>query len=119
MRPTMRNILLSILLAIPMAAQNVTAGSQSVTAGPIFNSTPPPYTLIDLSHPATANGSLTAASLGWRGGGPCTGAFKLKVFHPSATNTLTSFTFVGERGPFTAQPGRNHISITPPIDVLK
>lgn len=111
--------LFCLLIAIPAVAQSVTVGSQSMagTIGYTFN---PPYTLIDLSHPATADGTLNFASVQWTGTATgCAGAFKVKFLHPSSTVTIGAFTLVAERGPFTAQPGRNQVSLTPPVTVAK
>ena len=111
--------LLLSLIALPIAAQNVTVGSQSLSGTILYNSTPP-FTLIDLSHPANVDGTLNYASIFWSGTATgCTGAFKVKVFHPSSSSTLTTFSLVAERGPFTAQPGRNQVSLTPAIAVQK
>lgn len=115
----MRTALLLTFLAVPAFAQNVTIGSQSMagTIGYTFN---PPYTLIDLSHPATADGTLNFASVQWTGTATgCAGAFKVKFLHPSSMVTIGTFTLVAERGPFTAQPGRNQVSLTPPVTVAK
>ncbi|HEY4642399.1 MAG TPA: hypothetical protein VII75_13725 [Thermoanaerobaculia bacterium] len=111
-------VFLCTLFASAATAQTVTIGSQSVNAGAILNSATPPFTLIDLSHPATANGTINYVSVGW-GGGSCTGGFKVKILRPAATNTLTTFTLAGERGPFTALAGRNRVQLTPPLDVQK
>lgn len=114
-----RLALLLSFLALPAAAQSVTVGSQSM-AGSIAYSFNPPYTLIDLSHPATADGTLNFASVLWTGTATgCAGAFKVKFLHPSSAVTIGTFTLVAERGPFTAQPGRNQVALTPPVTVAK
>ena len=114
-----RFALLSSFLAIPAAAQSVTVGSQSLASTILYNSTPP-FTLIDLSHPAAVDGTLNYASIYWSGTTTgCTGAFKIKVFRPNDPSGLTTFTLVADRGPFTAQPGRNQVSLTPPISAKK
>jgi len=111
-----RTFLLCVALAMPAAAQNVVVGSQAVLSGSISFNTTPPYTLVDVSHPANADGTLTSASVGWISKS-CTGAFKIKFLRPSSTAELTSFTVVAERGPFTAVAGRNQLSLTPPVAV--
>jgi hypothetical protein len=106
-------ILVSLTASLP--AQNVVVGTQSL-GGTIAQSATPPYTMIDLSHPATADGSVTSASVRW-GGTSCTAAFKLKFLRPANAATLTTFTLVAERGPFNAVGGRNQLVLTPPVDV--
>jgi len=109
--------LLFVLLILPASAQTVVVGSefQMVNLG---HSSAPPYTLMDLSHPASADGSLTSASVHWLGKG-CTGAFKLKVVRPANTLSISSATLVAERGPFNAVPGRNQVELAPPVSVKK
>lgn len=114
----MLRISLCILLALPIAAQTVTAGSQSVTAGTVVNNAAAPFTLVDLSHPVTANGSIAYVSVMW-GGGSCSSAYKVKILRPSSSTALGNFILVAERGPFNVQAGRNRVQLTPPIDVEK
>lgn len=114
----MLRISLCILLALPVAAQTVTIGSQAVTAGTALSTAATPFTLVDLSHPATANGSIAYVSVMWVGGS-CSSGFKVKFLRPSASNALGNFTLVAERGPFNVQAGRNRVQLTPPVDVEK
>jgi len=114
----LRTIILALILAsltASLPAQNVVVGTQS-SGGTIAQSATPPFTMIDLSHPATAGGAVTSASVRW-GAGSCTAAFKLKFLRPANTLTLTTFTLVAERGPFNAVAGRNQLVLTPPVDV--
>src|SRR5258708_1765638 len=114
----MRNItvgLLLVLLALTASAQNVVVGTQ-LLGGTLSRTGTPPYTLIDLSHPASADGTVTSASVKWNVRS-CTGAFKLKFLRQSDPSSLTTFTLVAERGPFTAQAGRNLLAVSPPVDV--
>lgn len=114
----MRNITIALLLAcltLPASAQSVVVGTQ-LLGGTISRSNTPPYTLIDLSHPANADGTVTSASVKWIARS-CTGAFKLKFLRPSDPMALTTFTLIAERGPFTAQAGRNLLPVSPPVDV--
>ncbi|HEY4642398.1 MAG TPA: hypothetical protein VII75_13720 [Thermoanaerobaculia bacterium] len=114
----MRRSFLIVFFTLPLFAQTVTIGSQSVTAGALLNSAAAPYTLVDLSHPATTNGSIAYVSTGW-GGGTCSGAYKVKVLRPASTTSLGNFTLVAERGPFNVTGERNRVQLTPPIDVEK
>jgi hypothetical protein len=115
----MRTIILALTLASltsSLSAQNVVVGTQSL-GGTIVQGGNPPYTMIDLSHPATADGTMTSASVFWGGGKSCTTAFKLKFLRPAGPTELTTFTLVAERGPFNAVAGRNQLFLTPPVDV--
>lgn len=108
-----------LLAAIPLAAQSITIGSQSLAGDVLYGSTPP-FTLVDLSHPAAVDGTVNFASVQWNGSNTgCTNAYKVKILHPNSATSLTTFTLVAERGPFTAQPGRNLVSLTPPVAVKK
>src|SRR5260370_58702 len=112
---TIAFIVTLLLIAASAPAQTVVAGSQSQIANIAENSTPP-YTLVDLTHPATADGTLTTASVKWAARS-CTSAYKVKFLRPSDTFSLTTYTLVAERGPFTSQPGFDILSLTPPVDV--
>jgi hypothetical protein len=104
-------------LALTASAQTVTVGSLK-QIHPLSYAFTPPYTLIDLSHPANADGTVTSAAVAW-GGSSCTAAFKLKFLRPTNTTSLTTYSLVGERGPFNAVAGRNQLPLTPPIDIKK
>jgi len=108
---------LFMLLVLPASAQSVVVGSQHQIPGLqyIFN---PPHTIVDVSHPATANGNVTLTSFFWGGAG-CTGALKIKFLRPTVSDSLGAFTLVAERGPFTALNGRNRAPLTPPVAVQK
>jgi hypothetical protein len=114
---TIAAVLFISVFAVFASAQNVVVGSQAPVAG-IALISPPPYTLIDISHPATADGTLTTASLRWSGKS-CTSAFRIKFFRPSDSFSLTTFTVVAERGPFNALSGKNQVFFNPPVDVKK
>jgi hypothetical protein len=114
----LRTIIPALILASltsALSAQNVIVGTQSL-GGHILQNAAPPFTMIDLSHPATADGSVASASVQW-GGGSCTAAFKVKFLRPSSSSSLTTFSLVAERGPFNAVAGRNQLTLTPPVDV--
>jgi hypothetical protein len=104
-----------LLLAISLNAQTVVVGSQPILSSTFSNSTAP-YTVVDLSHPATAAGALSSASVLWKAGS-CTSAFKLKFLRPASTQQLSTYTLVAERGPFNAVLGRNQLQLLPPVDV--
>jgi hypothetical protein len=114
----MRTIIPALILAsltFSLSAQNVVVGTHSLGTT-ILQNAQPPYTLIDLSHPATADGSMSSASVRW-GSKSCTTAFKLKFLRPASSLSLTTFTLVAERGPFNAVAGRNQVVLTPPVPV--
>jgi hypothetical protein len=108
-------VLLFTVLGARASAQNVVIGAQVLEPNLLHNSTPP-YTLIDISSPATSDGAVTTASVRW-GFKACTSAFKLKFLRPG--NNSTTFTLVAERGPFNAVLGRNQVPLTPPVDLKK
>jgi len=113
-KPTL-SVLLIAASALTATAQTVVVGSQPVIAKLARNS-PAPYTLVDVTHPATADGTLTSLSVRWSVRS-CTSAFKVKFLRPADPFSLTTFTVVAERGPFTAIPGVNQIALTPAVDV--
>jgi len=106
---------LFLLFALPASAQSVVVGSQYQIPA-VFYILSPPWTIVDIAHPATANGNVTLTSFYWGGGG-CTGALKIKFLRPAAADSLGAFTLVAERGPFTAVTGRNRAPLTPPVAV--
>jgi hypothetical protein len=113
-----RTIILAVVLTLltaSLSAQNVVVGTQSL-GGTIAQSATPPFTMIDLSHPATADGTVASASVRWAAGS-CTAAFKVKFLRPASPSSLTTFTLVAERGPFNAVAGRNQIVLAPPVDL--
>jgi hypothetical protein len=114
---TIAAVLFISLFAVSAIAQSVVIGSQAPLAGIGFNSQPP-YTLIDLTHPATADGTLTVVSLKWSFNA-CTSAFKLKFLRPADQFSLTTFTIVADQGPFNALLGTNQILLNPPVTVKK
>src|SRR5947209_5592012 len=93
-------VLICILLCSPaLFAQSVTIGTLPQSGTTQFTSSQ--QTFVDLTHPATASGAISAVTVRWsiNGGGTCTNAFKVKFIHPNANGTGFSVT---ERGPFTA-----------------
>ena len=75
-----------------------------------------PYTLIDLSRPATATGNLTQVKLGWASGG-CNSAVRIKVFRragstlvPTAQSAALSLTSPDANVVFTS-------TLAPPLPV--
>jgi hypothetical protein len=110
-------MLLLTTLAFPLAAQTVVIGTQKVA--PLTTTYPAaPFTYIDLSSVATADGTVTRGSIRWEDG-PCTNAYKVKFFRPSSPLSARTVTLLGERGPFTAQRGTNIFPVNPPIAVKK
>ncbi|HEV7487962.1 MAG TPA: hypothetical protein VGQ65_20005 [Thermoanaerobaculia bacterium] len=103
--------------AVSALAQSVVIGSQAPLGGIGIN-TQPPYTLIDLTHPATADGTLTVVSLKWSSHA-CTSIFKLKFLRPTDEFSLTTFTVVADQGPFNSVLGTNQVFLNPPVTVKK
>ena len=102
------------LLATTLGAQPLTVGSQPVNA--IFGlsgafATTAPWSIIDVAHPASANGTVNRASVNWSFG--CTGAFKLAFLR--RTGSPTQFTVVAVRGPFDSVAGRAEVVLSPAV----
>jgi hypothetical protein len=115
----MRNysITLTLLLVAPAVSAQVTVGSMPAS-GNYFtqsNNGVGPYTFIDLSHPATASGTMNTASVRWFGG--CSNAFKVKFIR--LTNGVANYTETAERGPFnvTAPGGVTTVALSPTVTV--
>ena len=100
-------------------AAEISIGKIRSTAAAIFgNSTGTPTTVIDLSSPASADGSISHfVSRVATVNGSCTGAtFKVRVFRQ---NGQAKFDLVAERGPFPMNAGLNSVDLTPAIAVSK
>jgi hypothetical protein len=110
----MRKFLVGIplLFVCSILTAQVTIGSMPAVSGS-YNGMGP-STVVDLSHPASASGTLTAAAVRWNIG--CSNAFKLKFLRLS---NLTSYTVHAERGPFNASSGTNLVTLSPPVEVQK
>ncbi len=116
----MRKVILAValLLVSSTVAAQVTVGGMPVSG--IYytqsNNGISPYTFVDLSHPATANGTLSTASVRWAGG--CANAFKLKFLRLSGG--LSSYTVTADRGPFSVSAiGITTVALTPAVTVQK
>lgn len=70
-----------------------------------------PFTVLDLSSPATSNGTIGAVA--FRGNQACTGAFKVKFFHVNGS----VFTPYAERGPFDVTFPITVVQMTPAVSV--
>jgi hypothetical protein len=77
-----------------------------------------PLTTLDFSHPATANGLLTTATVRWTQApaAGCTAAMKLKLVRPNVS-PFGGFFVVAERGPFDMVNGYNTLTLTPAVDL--
>ncbi|MBV9492746.1 MAG: hypothetical protein JOZ54_00755 [Acidobacteria bacterium] len=104
------------LAALPLFAADVIVGD--IPSSAEFAYVPGTKTVIDLSRPATANGTLTDATVRWRGqNGPCTDAFKVRFFRAAS---LTSYTLIAERGPFsTGTSELTNVTLSPGVAVQK
>jgi len=78
-----------------------------------------PFTTLDFSHPATAAGTLTTATVRWTQApaAGCTDAMKLKIVRPTPSPFGALFV-IAERGPFNMSNGFNTVQLVPPIDVI-
>ncbi|MEA2338871.1 MAG: hypothetical protein QOE82_2878, partial [Thermoanaerobaculia bacterium] len=107
--------ILAILFAASLAAQPLTVGTQIVDNGGTATITNGgPVTYVNLSDGATANGTVSKATVSWSAS--CSNAFKI-VFLRETFQSVAAFTLVATRGPFNAVSGRNEVSLTPPVTV--
>jgi hypothetical protein len=85
--------------------------------GSVIKAPNPVITLIDLSHPATASATVTAASVRYNlpPAGSCANAFKVKFLRPNSG--LTSYVVLAERGPFNATAQVTDVPISPGVAV--
>lgn len=86
-------------------AQNVTIGSLHFQLGVVLSDAG--FEVIDTSHPATADGSITNASLVWVSSLGCSNAFKLRVFR--LTTDGMNVSLVGETPPLDGIPGNGDV----------
>ncbi|HET7451700.1 MAG TPA: hypothetical protein VFL12_03090 [Thermoanaerobaculia bacterium] len=104
----------ALLLASAAVGQPVRIGTLSNAGASDLTG---PVTQVDLTHPATADGVLTTATVYWQeGAGPCTQAMKIKVFRLVDDDDLE---FVDERGPFDVATGLVTVALSPPLAVAK
>lgn len=117
MQSEKRGFFLSFAVGALLLAAGTRPSAGAVSIGTLgnaieFNYSATPATIVDLAHGATANGSLTSATVIWSGG-PCTNAFKIKFFRPAQG----AVAFLGERGPFAAADGFVTVSLSPAMAV--
>jgi len=96
--------LLLTILVIAAGASAQTIGNYVLAPNASTTGLVPPFTVLDLSSPATSSGTIGAIAV--RGNQPCSGAFKVKFFHVSGA----VYSPYAERGPF---------DITFPITVVQ
>jgi len=113
-RVTLLSIVLLVVSALSLRAQDVLMGGISSPRIFLENLNSSQTTFVDLAHPANGAGSLTHAVV--RMFGPCNPAFRLKFIRPSGTN-LNVF---AERGPFAitgSAQALNDVALSPPVNV--
>jgi hypothetical protein len=114
---TMMFLGLSACLSVAASAQDV--GYLSPRGGVAFVADAGvPFTTVDFSHPATAAGALTTATVRWAQAptAGCTNAMKLKIIRP-VPNPFGSFFVVAERGPFNVVNGFDTVDLSPAVSV--
>ncbi|HJT16300.1 MAG TPA: hypothetical protein VJ853_02885 [Thermoanaerobaculia bacterium] len=108
--------LIAFLAAPALFAQPLTVGSMPNDAnfglGGTY-ATSAPYSIVDIAHPATSNGTVSRASVMWSF--TCAGAFKLAFLRPG--NSPSALTVTAVRGPFDATTGRVDVPLSPPVNV--
>ncbi len=115
MKRALAAVALAASIAVAAAAQSVTIGRlyPQEGGGTPFAGDATPFSFVDFTHPATANGVLMHAAVRWANAPttPCTNAFKLKFLRPFGSTS--TYSLVDERGPFAASEGRNEFAIDP------
>src|SRR3954452_14507973 len=118
----MKRILLAscaMFLALGAAAQKI--GTYALwpdvaldTSGISFGPPPadPAHTYVNLSNPATSNGTIRLIAFRAAPATACTDGAKVKFFHRSG-NTINLF---AERGPFTVAGNMHKFTLSPPVD---
>jgi hypothetical protein len=99
-----RFLSLLLMIVVSAGASAQTIGNYILAPNATTSGLSIPYTVLDLSSPATSNGTIAAVAV--RGTTACTNAFKVKFFHVTG-NVYTPY---AERGPF---------DITFPITVVQ
>jgi hypothetical protein len=103
-----------IVLSIASLASGQTVGWLKPITDNTILSSPTVLTGVNYSHPATAAGPVSTATVSWAGG-PCTGAFKLKFFR----RTGETYNLTAERGPFATVFGLATVTLSPPVTLAK
>lgn len=107
-----RFLLLFLFVSFPLFAVTLTVGNDISTPNSSDGNVGAVRTDIDLVHPATHSGNVSAAKVYWSSSG-CTNALKIKFFR-RVGDTLT---MTGERGPFTPASNDYTATLTPPVAV--
>jgi len=102
---------LSVLFAVSLRGQTITAGS--IPPAPNFGFDPGVATVIDLSFPATSAGTMSSATFIWQSA-PCVATVKIKFFRPSGATLI----FLAERGPFDVTALTQTVALSPGVAVL-
>src|SRR5687768_14273023 len=97
-------VLLLLLTAAAGYAQEVSVGSLYPLLGTSY-SIDSPLTMVNLSAPATGNGTVSTVTLTWRtnNGLNCSSSFKIRFFRKGAGNIYTA---TDTRGPFNSKEGQ-------------
>lgn len=112
----LKMVALLLFLAVPAAfAQKVTIGSLQFQSG----GTVPGggIEMIDTSHPAIADGSITNAAVRWLSDNACSGAFKLRVFR--LANDGINVSLVGETPALDVVAGNGVLQVAFPAIAIK
>lgn len=111
-------MVLVFLVVSSLAAQPLTVGHMpsnpivAITIG--AGGTLAPVSFVDLGNPATATGTVNKASVMWNT--TCAGNV-FKIVFLRRNSTLTAYTVIATRGPFSSITGRNDVTLTPPVNV--
>jgi len=113
MKPQTTLAILLLLMAGTTLAQSVTVGALTSHDG--LSVPAEPATFVDLSHPATSDGTLVSVTFRWLGTRTgCSNNVKVKIVRPS---NGFQFTVIAERGPFTPSGTISTFPLLPNIPV--
>jgi hypothetical protein len=112
----MRTLSLVALLVLSLPAlSEITIGHYVLLGADLLNPATTPYTVVDISAPASENGTINAVAVR-TGGGVCTDAFRIRFFRPGG-GVMTLF---ADRGPFSINNASLvKVAMTPPVHLQR
>ncbi|HET8798021.1 MAG TPA: hypothetical protein VFO89_10050 [Thermoanaerobaculia bacterium] len=103
-----------LVLSLPTLAE-IRIGHYVLLGADLQDSAATPYTVVDISSPASENGTINAVAVR-TGGGVCTDAFRIRFFRPGG-GVMTLF---ADRGPFSINNANLvKVAMTPPVHLLR
>ena len=114
-----RTVLLIVsLFATALAAQPLTVGTMPADAAGYSNLVAGTESFVNLINWANAAGTVDRVTVLWATTATCANAFKV-VFLRNNLSSVSGFTVVAVRGPFSVSDGRNTVTLSPPVTVAQ